>query len=62
VRPFLIALKLFVSSGTGARHRGQAISLFVSSSRNRLLNVLLQLGHVTGTCVLLKRSIIDSFR
>jgi hypothetical protein len=55
-------LKLFVSNGTGARHRGQAISLFVSSSRNRLLKVLLQLGHVTGICVLLKRSIIESFR
>jgi hypothetical protein len=55
-------LKLFVSSGTGARQRGQAISFFDSSSPNRLLNVVLQLGHVTGTCVLLKRSIIESLR
>ena len=61
-RPFRIDLKLFLSRGTAARHRGQTISLFVSSSRNRLVNVLLQLGHVTGTCVLLNRSIIESFR
>src|SRR5688572_2180914 len=52
-------LKPFRSTGNGVRHRGHVISVFVSSSRNRLLTELLQLGHVTTNCVLLKRSIIE---
>ena len=55
-------LKLLLSTGNGVRHRGQVISLFVSSSRNRLFTVLLQFGHVTGYCVLLNKSIIESLR
>jgi hypothetical protein len=56
-----IDLKLSLSSGIAARHFGQAICVFDSTSLKRLLKVLLQLGHVTGICVLLKRSIIESF-
>jgi hypothetical protein len=53
-------LKLVLSTGNGVRHRGQVISVFVSSSRNRLLNALLQFGHVIGNCVLFNKSIIES--
>ncbi|MGZ8199134.1 MAG: hypothetical protein ACXWVP_12310, partial [Burkholderiales bacterium] len=58
-RFFRTEVKLFLSTGKGLRHRGQVISVFVSSSRKRLLNVLLQFGHVTGYCVLLSKSFIE---
>jgi hypothetical protein len=55
-----IASIAFLSTGTGVRQRGQMMLALLSSSRNRLLNVFLQLGHVRGNCVLLNKSIIES--